>query len=444
MPDLADTYTATASNAPTSYNATGLPLGLALNSTTGALTGTPTTNGQSTVTLTATNAAGTSAPFTLTVTVAPSAATSVINSATSASVVAGGSLSYLISATNSPVSYNISALPAGLTANGAQGLISGIPTVPGTYPVSLSANNLAGTGPVVVLTLTVSASGGTPTPTPTGSRLVNISTRGQVGTVDNVLIAGFVITGSTSKPVIIRGVGPALATYGVNGTLPDPQLKLQLQSDGSLVTQNDNWATAGTASTIIADSNRVGAFPLTSGSLDAVIYTTLAPGRYTATLSGNGTVNTGVGLVEVYDNTVTLDSTSPRLVNISTRGIVGTGDNVMIPGFVITSDQPKQVLLRCVGPTLANYGVSGTLADPVIALNDAKGNVIFQNDNWGSAGDSAPIISASNTVGAFQLTAGSKDSVLLVTLQPALYTVTVSGANNTSGVALVEVYEVGN
>ncbi len=438
------TYQVVASNTPTSYGALGLPPGVSLNTATGAITGTPTIDGQSSATLTATNAAGASTPFTLTITVAPSAATSVITSATSASVVAGGTLTYLLSATNSPVSYNISAVPAGLTANASSGLISGIPTVPGAYPVTLSANNLAGTGPAVVLTLTVTANNGTPTPTPNGSHIVNVSTRGQVGTGGNVLIAGFVITGTTSKPVIIRGVGPTLGlpAFGVTGTLPDPQLTLQLTKDGSVVAQNDNWATAGDPAIVSAGMARVGAFALPTGSLDSVIYITLAPGVYTATLSGNGAINTGIGIVEVYDNTVTLDSTSPRLVNISTRGVVGTGASVMIPGFVITGDQPKQVLIRCVGPTLANYGVTGTLADPVITLNDSHGTAINTNDNWGSAGDSAQIVSAALTTGAFALPVGSKDSAILTILQPGSYTVTVSGVNATTGVALVEVYEL--
>ncbi len=303
----------------------------------------------------------------------------------------------------------------------------------GNYTVTVSNGTALTTSSAAALTVLV---------TTTPGRLVNLSTRGQVGTGGNVLIAGFVITGSAAKPVIIRGVGPTLANYGVTGTLPDPLLTLQLTSNGSVVGQNDNWATAGTPATVIADMARVGAFALPTGSLDSVISTTLAPGVYTATLSGNGATNTGVGLVEVYDNTVALDSTSPRLVNISTRGIVGTGNNVMIPGFVISGSTDKTVLIRCVGPTLANYGVAGTLADPTITLNDGNGNIIYQNDNWGSAGDSTQIVNSSSAVGAFALTTGSKDSVLLVTLQPGRYTVTASGVNNTTGVALVEVYEL--
>ncbi len=303
----------------------------------------------------------------------------------------------------------------------------------GNYTVTISNGTALTTS--TAATLTVLA-------TTTPGRLVNLSTRGQVGTGGNVLIAGFVITGSASKPVIIRGVGPTLTNYGVTGTLPDPLLTLQLTSNGSVVSQNDNWATAGTPATVIADMARVGAFALPTGSLDSVISTTLAPGTYTATLSGNGATNTGVGIVEIYDATVTLDNTSPRLVNISTRGVVGTGASVMIPGFVITGATAKTVLIRCVGPTLANYGVTGTLADPIIYLNDSHGTVINQNDNWGTAGDAALITSAAQTTGAFALAAGSKDSALLITLPAGSYTVTVNGVNATTGVALVEVYEL--
>ncbi len=330
-----------------------------------------------------------------------------------------------------------------------QWMKNGVP-IAGATAVSLIISN-AQPSDAGSYTVSLTNSGGSVTSNPatlgvvtttTPGRLINLSTRGQVGTGANAMIVGFVISGTAAKPVIIRGVGPTLVSYGVAGTLPDPQLTLQLSGNSNVVAQNDNWATAGDPATVTAAMARLGAFPLPTGSLDSVIYTTLAPGVYTATLSGNGVNNTGVGIVEVYDNTVTLDSTSPHLANISTRGVVGTGASVMIPGFVIAGSTAKTVLIRCVGPTLGNYGVAGILADPIIYLNDSHGTVIYQNDNWGSAGDSAQIVSAATTTGAFALTAGSKDSALLVTLPPGSYTVTVSGVNNTTGIALVEVYEL--
>ena len=350
-------------------------------------------------------------------------------------------------ATGSTVVFSVAATGTGLTYQWAKDGVNLTGATAASFLLANAQSTDAGNYAVAVGNGTVSTATSNPAAltvltTTTPGRLINLSTRGQVGTGGNVLIAGFVITGSAAKPVIIRGVGPTLTNYGVTGTLPDPLLTLQLTKDGSVVSQNDNWATAGTPATVIADMARVGAFALPTGSLDSVISTTLAPGTYTATLSGNGATNTGVGIVEIYDATVTLDNTSPRLVNISTRGVVGTGASVMIPGFVITGATAKTVLIRCVGPTLANYGVTGTLADPIIYLNDSHGTVINQNDNWGTAGDAALITSAAATTGAFALAPGSKDSALLVTLPPGSYTVTVNGVNATTGVALVEVYEL--
>ena len=277
-----------------------------------------------------------------------------------------------------------------------------------------------------------------------GGHLVNLSSRAPVGTGDNVLIVGFVITGSVPKPVLIRGVGPALAVapFNMTGTLPDPLF--DLYHAGVVTSHNDNWATAGDPATVAAAMARVGAFSLPSGSLDSVISTTLNPGVYSAILYGNGATATGVGMVEIYDSTVSLDTMTPRMVNISSRGFVGTGDNVLIGGFVVTGDQPRQVLIRGVGPTLTTLGVTGTvLADPIIYLYHS-GAVINQNDNWGSAGDGAAISAATTATGAFALPSGSKDAAILTALQPGVYSVIVAGVGNTTGIALVEVYEVGN
>jgi len=147
--------------------------------------------------------------------------------------------------------------------------------------------------------------------------------------------------------------------------------------------------------------------------------------------------------VEIYDTQDNLTTATPRLTNISSRGQVGTGENLMIGGFVVSGDQPKQLLIRGVGPGLVPHGIdqSQVLADPVIYLYKDSA-VIATNDNWGSAGDGAAISATADVLGAFPLTAGSKDAAMLVTLQPGRYTVMVAGANSTSGVALVELYEV--
>ncbi|OYV01976.1 MAG: hypothetical protein CFE26_22485, partial [Verrucomicrobiales bacterium VVV1] len=201
---------------------------------------------------------------------------------------------YQIAAGNSPVSYNADGLPAGLTLNATTGVISGSVATAGTYLISVSANNAAGTGAVTTFTLTVA--GATVVET---RQLSNISTRAAVGTGGRVLISGFVITGTDPKPVLIRAVGPTLAGFGLTGLLADPVLEL-FRSDTSSLAVNDTWGSAGDTAAIAATAIRVGAFALPAGSPEAVISTTLAPGSYTAQVRG-AAAGTGVGLVEVYD-----------------------------------------------------------------------------------------------------------------------------------------------
>jgi hypothetical protein len=156
-------------------------------------------------------------------------------------------------------------------------------------------------------------------------------------------------------------------------------------------------------------------------------------------------------LIEVYDVNRNAAIPTKQLINISTRGYVGTGDDVIIGGFVVAGNEPKRVLIRGVGPGLSGYGVSGLLADPVLKLYDWKGTTLLaQNDNWGTpqpvdasqfAATASEVASAANASGAFPLTTGSNDAVIVTTLQPGLYSAILSGANGTSGAAMVEVYE---
>ena len=273
------------------------------------------------------------------------------------------------------------------------------------------------------------------------TRLVNLSTRGVAGTGDNIMIAGFVVVGTTPKPMLIRGIGPALAGFGVPGTLADPQLAL-FNSAGKL-TENNDWSTATNSPDIISAAQRLGAFALSAGSRDASLLATLPPGPYTAQLSGVG-ATTGVSLIEVYDASEA--GTSPevfRPINISFRGAVGTGDNVLIAGFVVGGQAPKQVLVRGIGPALAVFGVPGILADPTLKVVK-DGATVAENDSWGVGPNSsaAALIAASAGAGAFALPASSRDAAVLVTLAPGSYTAIVSGVGGTTGVALVEVYEI--
>ena len=269
-------------------------------------------------------------------------------------------------------------------------------------------------------------------------RLANLSTRTPIGSGANVAVVGFVVGPGSSKNILIRAVGPTLAAspFNVAGTISDPKVDVA-DATGKIIFSNDNWSTTtvGGATTFAS----VGAFNLATNSRDAAILATnLTPGAYTATVSGVGT-STGVALVEVYDVTGTA-----RLMNLSTRAQVGTGSGIIISGLVIApGDGRRQILVRAAGPALAGFGVPGALADPVISIvNNAAPSVqVASNDNWG---DSAPasITAASAQAGAFAFASGSKDAALITDLAPGSYSVQISGAGNTTGVALVEVYDI--
>jgi hypothetical protein len=271
-------------------------------------------------------------------------------------------------------------------------------------------------------------------------RLVNISTRAQVGTGSNILIAGFTVGGAGttgSEALLIRGSGPALEQYSVAGTLPDPQL--QLYSSSVVLGTDNGWA--GNAA--IADAaNAVGAFPWTTPtSKDSALLGTLAGGLgYTAQISGESG-DTGVALAEVYDATPkgTYTPASPRITNLSARVQVGTGGNILIAGFAIGGSTARTVLIRASGPALVQFGVPGTLADPQLQVFSGS-TVVAGNSVWGGDGQ---ISETANSVGAFQWRdSTSSDSAILVTLPPGSYTAQVSGENGGTGVAVVVIYEV--
>ena len=267
----------------------------------------------------------------------------------------------------------------------------------------------------------------------TPARIVNLAARAQVGTDAAALITGFVIAPGANKHVLVRALGPALTPFGVPGVLADPVLTLIGPNSTSVVAgSNDNWSAA--------DADRfsaIGAFTLPGGSRDAAIFAQLAPGAYTAQVSGG----TGVALVEVYD--ADASSTGARLINTSVRAQVGTGANILIPGLVISGGASKTVLIRAAGPALAAapFGVAGALAEPAIALF-AGSQQVAGNTGWTSAPNALQIRDTARAVGAFAFGESSRDSALLVTLSPGAYTIQVSGANNTTGIALVEIYEV--
>ena len=259
------------------------------------------------------------------------------------------------------------------------------------------------------------------------ARLINISTRGQVQTGFDVMIGGFVISGSVNKTLVIRAIGPSLVNYGVAGALANPQLQLVRSSDQAVIASNDDWGSASNAATVQAS----GFAP--SNPLESAIYIQLQPGAYTAIVSGVGG-GTGVGLVEVYE----VDAPSTQLINISTRGKVLTGFDVMIGGFVVSGSAPKTLVVRAIGPSLANYGVAGSLQNPQLQLVRSSDQVVIAtNDDWGSDPNAATLQSSGFAP------SNPLESAIYISLQPGAYTAIVSGVSNGTGVGLVEVYTVG-
>lgn len=269
------------------------------------------------------------------------------------------------------------------------------------------------------------------------ARLVNISARAVVGAGDEKLIPGFVIGGTTSRRILVRGIGPALDAFGVEGELQTPVLTLH-DGEGP-ITSNQGWENAPNAAEIVSVSATVGAFELTEGSADCAILAELAPGAYTAHLAGLGDT-VGIGMVEVYD--AEPDAGTGALLNVSARARVGVGDDVLIPGVAVAGRESGRLLIRAIGPGLAQYEVADFLADPILTVNDAEGVPILTNDNWSDAENAAEIAEVAESVGAFALEPGSRDAAVLIELPPSSYTVRVAGVGDTTGIASVEIYFV--
>lgn len=278
-----------------------------------------------------------------------------------------------------------------------------------------------------------------------GVRLSNISTRGLVQTGNNVMIGGFIIEGTGPKTVILRAIGPELAAppFNIPNALADPTLELH-NGSGALIARNDNWQ-----STIIGGvitGNQVSAIQ-NSGHAptqlsESAIIATLQPGNYTAIVRGaNNTI--GIGLVEVYEMT---SNAASILGNISTRCFVQTGNNVMIGGFIIQGTGPKRVILRAIGPELSAppFNIPNSLANPTLELHNGSGALIGRNDNWQSTIIGGVI--TSSQVSAIQNSGHAptqpSESAIIATLPPGNYTAIVHGVNNTTGIALVEVYDL--
>ena len=266
---------------------------------------------------------------------------------------------------------------------------------------------------------------------------MNLAIRTNAGTGAQTLIVGFAVGGGGTageKPLLVRGVGPSLTQFGLTGVLADPVMTMF--KDGATVATNDDWA--GNAQ-VSARATQVAAFGLTStASLDAALAASPTPGSYSVQVTGKNN-GTGISLAEIYDASPAAAPGVPRLVNVSARTQVGSGNDILIAGFVVGGSTSRTVLIRAIGPGLAPFGVTGTLADPRLQLF-ASGTLLRENDNWN--GDQL-LVNMGNNVGAFEVAdRQSRDAMLLLTLPPGSYTAQVSGANSGTGVALVEVYEV--
>ena len=308
-----------------------------------------------------------------------------------------------------------------------------------TYTVSNVTPAAAGT-----YTVTVTGPQGSVTSLPaivtveqiTPGRLTNLSVRTNAGTNAQTLIVGFTLAGNPAKDLLIRAVGPSLTPFGVAGTLADP--RLQLFSGTNVLVTNDDWAIppgGGSASAVSAAFAACGAFSLETAAKDAAMVRNLGAGVYTAQVTGSDG-GSGIALAELYD---VAPETGARLINVAARAQVGTGNAVLIAGFTISGNVPKQVLIRGIGPALSGLGVIGALANPRIDI--FRGTSLVQgNDDWGGT---AALTEAFVQVNAFALaSASSRDAALLVSLPPGSYTAQLSGVGGTTGVGLIEVYEI--
>ena len=268
----------------------------------------------------------------------------------------------------------------------------------------------------------------TPTPSPSPAQALNISTRLRVETGNNVLIGGFIITGNAPKNVAVRGIGPSLTAFGINDALADPTLELRA-ANGALLFQNDNWQDDPAQAAQLTALGLAPQHPNESG-----IVATLNPGAsYTAILAGkNG--GTGVGLVEIYDTNQGADS---QLANISTRGFVQTGNNVMIGGFILGGNNNTGIVVRGIGPSLGQFGLSPVLADPTLELRDSNGALLIANDNW----QDDPV-SASQLAFYGLAPQDPNESGIFASLPPGAFTAILAGKNGGTGIGLVEIYNV--
>jgi len=433
----------------------GLPITGSASATTSTLTlANVQPSDAATYSVTATNASGSTTSSGATLTVEADVAPAFAVSPVSVTVGTGRSAAFSVAATGVPAPTYQWTLNGSPTIHGATSTTDPILWIQGA--TSANAGTYTCTASNSTGTATASATLGVATGSTPGY-LVNVSARANVGTGANILIGGFSITGTGNKTLLIRGVGPRLAAdpFDLTGVVSDPFLALynsdstplELNYNGTLYPlQNDNWGTpdypsAASAAALTTAFNLVGAFPLTQ--LDAAMLPTLTisgSAGCSVEVSGVGGVS-GEGLVEVYDTGTDADAPAVRLTNVSARNFVGPPGGILFGGFGITGNTAITLLIRGVGPRLAGdpFDLAGVLAQPILTILNSSQQVIYTDTGW--ANDATLALAEAN-VGAFPVLTGSADSLLLVTISPGSYSIEISGANGTTGIALMEVYEV--
>jgi uncharacterized repeat protein (TIGR01451 family) len=369
-------------------------------------------------------------PVTFTATVSANTSTSTIPTGTVQFVVDGSNFGAPVTMSNGTAQITTSSLSAGNHSVSAQYSGDGnFNPSTGTLTNGQTVTPAPTPTPTPTPTATPSPTA-SPTPSPTAAQALNISTRLRVDIGDRVMIGGFIITGNAAKPVVVRGLGPSLANANVPAAtvLNNPFLELR-GPNGDLIISNDNWVDSPQRSEI------EGTVYEPTDDREAVIMAALDPGAYTAIISGVGQTS-GVGLVEVYDNSQGADS---ELANISTRGFVLTDDNVMIGGFTLGgASNPARIAVRALGPSLTSSGLSNVLADPTLELYNANGTVLVSNDDW----QSDPAAAAQLTANGLALPHPKESGIFTSLVSPGQFTAIVAGKDGTTGLALVEIYNL--
>ncbi|MEN3370959.1 MAG: hypothetical protein V7609_3102 [Verrucomicrobiota bacterium] len=315
-----------------------------------------------------------------------------------------------------------------VNGNGTYVSDSFTPTAPGSYTFVAFYSGDASNNPVSTVcgaasqTFTVTS----PAPTPTPAQSLNISTRVRTELGDRAMIGGFIITGNAPKSVVIRGLGPSLASFNLSDLLPNPQLELK-GPNNNLLFLNKDWKDSQRS--LIEGTNFQ-----PKDDRESVIVISLNPGAYTAILSGEGGT-TGIGLVEVYDTSPNSDS---KLGNISTRGFVQTGDKVMIGGFTLgANNNPTRIAIRGRGPSLSQFGLSPVLADPTLELRNQNGTILVVNDDW----QSDPVSAANLTANGLGLS-DPKEAGIFTSLPAGQFTAVLAGKTGGIGIGLIEIYNL--